>query len=263
MVHDPTLLSELCGKSLRLFGRVEEGGIRIGERHWSIENCITLTIARDAKRGGRHGGRCGATAMPASVAVAAIALPFSQGTMFIFGSRDGLLRLQQHVGVLCAAAAIGDRVFAPRAVESSGTWQKDVSSTEMVVMDSPHGQSSGPALRSPLQFLGDCYNLGDCSSQQYLQIYVIYADTLYLCFLFLHHIFIQIHYIALYFTYIKSWITMACPKLSIGVYTENWLRSNCIRMPRFSRHSLSKKFEENTGKFYAKSSPATDNQKHP
>ena len=43
-------------------------------------------------------------AIPASVA-----LPFSRGKMFIFifGSRHDLLRLQQHIGVLCAAAAIG------------------------------------------------------------------------------------------------------------------------------------------------------------
>ena len=134
----------------------------------------------------------------------------------------------------------------------------------MVVMDSPHGQSSGPALRSPFtNFWGTVTIWGIavpnniCRYTLYMQIHYIYVFYFYIIYSY------RIHYIALYFTYIKSWITMACPKLSIGVYTENWLRSNCIRMPRFSRHSLSKKIEENTGKFYAKSSPATDNQKHP
>ena len=173
-------VANLCGFSEELKRVVESAS---GSVTGETKNCITLTIARDGKRGGRRGGRCGATAMPASVAVAAIALPFSQGTMFIFGSRDDLLRR-----VLCAAAAIGDRVFAPRAVESSRTSKRCEQHRDGRHDFFPHGQSSGLALRSPLQFLGTLTIWGIAVPNNICRYIIfmffiftsyIYTDTLY------------------------------------------------------------------------------------
>ena len=108
----------ICGKG---------GEIRIRERHHigtSNNEKLCTRARRDVpgscgtSSGGCTGARrCGCdrgtflwyivavrmlTTRPAKPAP--VALPFNQGTIFIFGSRHDLLCLQQHVGVLCAAA---------------------------------------------------------------------------------------------------------------------------------------------------------------
>ena len=178
--------------------------------------------------------------------------------------------------IFCAVSSVllqpSEIVFLRPELLRVPALQKDVSSTEMVVM------IFFPMVKARVRPYDHRYNFWGLLQFGGLQFPTIFVDTLYMqihciyvfCF---YIIYLQIHYIAFYFIYIKSWITMTCPKLGIGVSTENlkslgkmWdgagsarIASGCLVFP----DTPFPKFEENTGKFYAKSSPATDNQKHP